>query len=456
MRLAHLGLGNFFRAHQAWYTDRAPDAGGWGYAAFTGRSAGPADVLRRQDGLYTVVTRSSADDGFDVVSSLSAVHPAADHGAWLSMLASPLVSAVTITVTEAGYLRRPGGGLDADRPDVRADVDALRTDPLAPVSTVPGRLVAGFLARRWSGSGPIAVIPCDNLPANGAAVDEVVRNLAAMVDPGLEGWIDAHVAVVSTVVDRITPRPGADDIALVARSTGWDDQSPVVTEPFSEWVLSGSFPSGRPAWEDAGARFVDDPVPFEDRKLWLLNGAHSLLAYAGSILGHETVPAAASDPLLRGWVEEWWDVAAGHLALPAADIAAYRQALGERFSNTRLADRLARIAEDGSQKLPVRVLPVLRAERGAGRLPLAATRILAAWICHLRGQGAPVRDARAAEVQPLATAAVPLAEAVRRVLEWLGTDLAGDVEIAAAVTEQCGSLERLASATPTHEKGRRP
>ena len=452
VRLAHLGLGNFFRAHQAWYTDRAPDAGEWGYAAFTGRSASPADVLRRQEGLYTVVTRSSSGDRFDVVSSLSAVQPAADHGAWVSTLASPLVSAVTITVTEAGYLRRPGGGLDADRPDLRADVDALRTDPLAPVSTVPGRLVAGFLARRRSGSGPVAVIPCDNLPANGVVVAEVARDLAAMVDPRLQDWIDAHVAVVSTVVDRITPRTGADDVANVARSTGWDDKAPVLTEPFSEWVLSGSFPAGRPAWEKAGARFVDDPVPFEDRKLWLLNGAHSLLAYAGSILGHGTVPAAASDPVLRGWVEEWWDVAAGHLALPAAEIKAYREALGERFSNARLADRLARVAEDGSQKLPVRVLPVLRAERGAGRLPLAATRILAAWICHLRGHGAPVRDARAEEVQPSALPSLPLAEAVRRVLEWLGPDLAGDGEVVAAVREQCASLERSASATPTHER----
>ena len=67
VRLVHLGLGNFFRAHQAWYTDRAPDAADWGIAAFTGRSRGLADSLSAQDGLYTLVTRAADGDRFDVV-----------------------------------------------------------------------------------------------------------------------------------------------------------------------------------------------------------------------------------------------------------------------------------------------------------------------------------------------------------------------------------------------------
>ena len=451
IRVAHLGLGQFFRAHQAWYTDRAPDGGEWGYAAFTGRSAGVVDDLRAQDGLYTLVTRAPDGDDFDVVSSLSAVYAAADHDAWRDCWASPELAVVTITVTEAGYLRRPGGGLDLDRPEVAADVAALKAGATATATatataaaTAPGRLVAGFLARRASGAGPIAVIPCDNLPGNGAVVAEVVRDLADRVDPSLGEWIDTHVTVVSTVVDRITPRPAPEDARLVTRSTGREDRVPVVTEPFTEWVLSGSFPAGRPRWEGAGARLVADPGPFEDRKLWLLNGAHSLLAYAGSILGHETVPAAAADPRCRAWVEEWWDGAAPHVARPPAETVAYRDALIGRFSNTRLADRLARIAEDGSQKIPVRVLPVLRAERAGGRLPRGATRILAAWICHLRGLGAPVRDARADDVRPLAGPG-PLGRVVPRVLEWLGPDLAGDADVVAAVAEQCAELERQAA-----------
>jgi len=67
----------------------------------------------------------------------------------------------------------------------------------------------------------------------------------------------------------------------VAKETRWLDGAPVVTEPFASWVISGDFPAGRPQWEQAGALFVDDIEPYERRKLWLLNGAHSILAYLG-------------------------------------------------------------------------------------------------------------------------------------------------------------------------------
>lgn len=438
VRLVHLGMGNFFRAHQAWYTDRAPDREAWGYAAFAGRSGGVAALMQEQEGLYSLITRSRRADDFSVVASVSQAHAAGDRRAWLDYFASPRLAVVTVTVTEAGYLRAAGGGADVARPGLEADLAALRRDTSAPVSTAPARLVAGLLARRAADAGPLALVPCDNLPSNGAVLEDVLRHLGAMIDPLLDGWITDNVSVVTTVVDRITPRAGESDVRLVADSTGWADRCPVVTEPFHEWVLSGAFPAGRPGWEGSGARLVADPVPFENRKLWLLNGAHSLLAYAGSILGHVTVPAAAADPTCREWLDQWWAVASAHLEQPAGEVAAYRDALVERFSNTAMADRLARIAEDGSQKLPVRILPVLRAERAAGRLPLGACRVLAAWICHLRGMGAPVRDARADEVVPLARGAT--AEATRLVLGWLGPDLAADAGLCQAVTGLCGEL----------------
>ena len=218
------------------------------------------------------------------------------------------------------------------------------------------------------------------------------------------------------------------------KATGCDDRCPVVSEPFHEWVLSGKFPAGRPRWQEAGATFTDDITPYEHRKLWLLNGAHSLLAYAGSIRGYTTVAGAAADETCRSWLEEWWAVASPHLDQPAADVAAYRAALLERFGNARMHDRLDRIAADGSQKLPIRILPVLRAERAAGRVPAGATRVLAAWVCHLRGLGAPVSDARANEVVPLAQG--PLDKAVPGVLGWLDPALGADADVAAIIVDQ--------------------
>jgi fructuronate reductase len=424
VRILHLGLGNFFRAHQAWYTDRAPDAAEWGIAAFTGRSPAMAEVLVPQDHLYTLITRGPEADTFDVVSSLSAAHPAADHDAWLRYWRDPDLALVTLTVTEAGYLRTDSGHLDSGRDDVRADIALLRVDRTAPVLTMPGRLVSGYLARRDAGAGEIAVLPCDNLPDNGPTLRVVVGDLIDAVDPSLAGWVADNIAVGSTMVDRITPATTDENHDAVRTALGVADASPVPTEPYSEWVISGDFPKGRPAWDAVGVTMVDDVVPFEQRKLWLLNGSHTLLAYAGSLRGHETVAEAIADPVLRPWVEQWWDEAAGHLTIARDDVAAYRQALLSRFANPRIRHDLAQIAADGSQKLPVRIVPTLRAEMAAARVPDGAARAVAAWVCHLRGLGAPVNDARSAEVAGFGSGT--LAESVDKVLTFLGADLAAD------------------------------
>jgi fructuronate reductase len=431
VRAVHLGLGSFFRAHQAWYTDQAGDADAWGVAAFTGRRPAAAAALRAQDCLYTLATRGTDGDAFTVVRSISEAHAGSDHQTWLELLASADVRVLTLTVTEAGYLCGADGSLDRANPQVRADLAAIRADPGSPVGTAPARIVAGLLARRARDAGPLAVVPCDNLPRNGPALAGVLTEIGAAVDPGLVAWMADQLSVVSTVVDRITPRPTSADGAAALAATGLVDHCPVVSEPFTEWVLAGEFPGGRPAWDSAGAVLTDDVTPFENRKLWLLNGAHSLLAYAGRARGHATVAEAVYDPVCEGWVRDWWDVCTGHLPGPVAAVTAYREALLARFANPRIRHELAQIAADGSQKLPVRVLPILRRERGRGRLPEPAVTVLAAWLLHLRGYGPAVVDARAAELTALA--AGPLTDAVPRVLAALDPATADDAELVDAV-----------------------
>ncbi|MDO8120332.1 mannitol dehydrogenase family protein [Isoptericola sp. b490] len=439
----HVGLGNFFRAHQAWYTDRAPDADRWGIAAFTGRSASMADALGPQEGLYTLLTRSDDGDAFDVVSSISAVHPAGDHQAWLGYWRSPELAVVTLTITEAGYVRRPDGHLDTDNPDVSADVADLRVGTTTGLRTSPARIVAGLRARRDSGAGPLTVLPCDNLPGNGQALRTVLTDLINLVDPDLTGWVESTVAFGTTMVDRITPATTDEHRDAVREQTGWTDVAPVPTEPFSEWVIQSEFPAGRPAWEQAGALVVDDVEPYEQRKLWMLNGSHSLLAYAATIRGHQTVDQAIADPVCRAWVDEWWSEAMTHLVLPSDHVHAYRDALVARYENRSIRHLLAQIAADGSQKLPVRILPTLRAELAAGRVPPGATRAVAAWVAHLRGHGAPVKDARADEVLALVEGR-SAQEGVDAVLGHLGHDLAGNPDVVAAVLAHLTELEASA------------
>ena len=369
VRIVHLGVGAFHRAHQAWYTAHAADD--WGIAAFTGRSAGAADLLAPQDGLYTLVERGADRDSFEVVGSIAEVHPAAAFARYIELMAAAQTAVVTLTVTEAGYHLRPDGSLDLADPAVAADVLALRAGgrPRTPV----GRLVAGLARRRAGGAEALAVVSCDNLPGNGARLRAAVYALADAAETDLPA--DA-ASFVSTSVDRITPLEV--DTGAVERATGWHDATPVVTEPFADWTLSGTFPGGPPPPGAAGARVVDDITPFEQRKLLLLNGGHLLLAFQGLARGHETIADAVADPACGRDLERFWDEAARTVG-PQVDPDAYRTALRERFGNPRIAHRLDQIAVDTVTKLRLRVVPVIRAERAAGRDGAGALAIIAAW-----------------------------------------------------------------------------
>lgn len=283
----------------------------------------------------------------------------------------------------------------------------------------------------------MTVLPCDNLPDNGSAFGQVVRDAAQAVDPTLVEWMDANVAWATCMVDRITPATTDDEIRLVSQTQGYLDNSPVPTEPFSEWVISGDFPAGRPDWESAGAQIVDDVEPYEQRKLWMLNGSHSLMAYAGPILGCDTVAEGIAHPLLREWVLQWWNEAGPGLRVPWED---YAQALLGRYENPNIRHLLAQIAADGSLKLPVRIAPTLRAWRGRGEMPTAAVKAVAAWLLHLRGLGAPVKDVQEDTVRELA--AGELAEAAAKVVGFVAPDLADDQALIDAVL---AAAEALAS-----------
>ena len=439
VRTIHIGLGNFFRAHSAWYTEHAANADDWGIAAFSGRGVTNVHEMNSQDGLYTLVKQSGSPTT-EVISSIVAVHPGTDLDALRGYFASADVQIVTSTITEAGYVRNSTGGLDTENAGVAADIASLKADPAGGVvTTAPGKFVAGLLARRAAGAGPITFVPCDNVVDNGPMTKRVVADMVAAVDPSLQQWVDANVGYVTTMVDRITPRPTPADIEAAEQLTGVKDDAVVVTEPFTEWVLEGEFAGRRPAWETAGATFVDDIRPFEHRKLWLLNGSHSLMAYAGPILGKESVGEAIADATLRRWVEEWWDVAARHLPLPPEQVQAYRDALVERFTNPAIRHLLAQIAADGSQKIPIRFVPAIKADLAQGVLPSGATRAIAAWTLHLRGLGVPVNDFRADEVLPLGEGT--LEESVGKVLAYLGVD---DQSIADEVLRQAVEIRQLA------------
>lgn len=420
VRIVHLGLGAFHRAHQAWYTRHASDGAQWGIAAFTGRRPDAAAALSAQDGLFTLIERGAEGDSFELIDSIVEAHDGADLPALERLVAAPATALVTLTITEAAYNLAPDGTLDLENHAVKSDIAALQArfaaggmlDGGSPADcrTAAGRLVQALAARRAAGTGPIAVVSCDNLSHNAEAARAAVGGLAAAAAPELGEWVAANVSFVGTSIDRITPRTTDAELDLVAAQCGYSDTSPVVTEPFSDWVLCGDFPAGCPDWASAGAVFVDEIEHYENRKLWLLNGAHSLMAYAGQLRGHLTVAQALADPVCAAWVEAFWDEAEANLPVEGLNIPAYRAALRERFSNSRIAHHLAQIAQDGSNKLRMRAVPVYKAERAAGRSGDGALRMIAAWLGFVKASHAAGSTVTDAAGESAITAALKLPE----------------------------------------------
>ncbi|WP_217180910.1 mannitol dehydrogenase family protein [Streptomyces sp. AC495_CC817] len=378
--IAHLGVGAFHRAHQAWYTHLAARTGEeWSITAFTGRTPEQARLLQDRGGAYTLLIRGAEGDEVDVVHSIRAVHDGADRDAWESALADEATRILTLTITEAGYLRTPQGALDTSASAVAHDLRTVLDRSDRPLTTAPVRIALGLAARRASGAGALAVIACDNLAANGEAARAVVFDAAMAIDHTLADWIDENVSFVSSMVDRITPRTTDADIDEVERRTGIRDRGTVVTEPFSEWIVEDAVAGPRPSWDAVGVRVTSDLAPFEQRKLRLLNGAHSLLAYRGLLRGFDDVAGAFSDTALRDLVEEYWESAAASCTLPRAELDEAIAATRLRFANPRIRHRLSQIALDGAHKLPQRIVPVLEHAQRSGRPADAAASAIAAW-----------------------------------------------------------------------------
>jgi fructuronate reductase len=378
--VAHLGIGAFHRAHQAVVFDDALASGDlrWGVLGASLRSPGVRDQLNPQDGLYTLVVRDGADEHLRVIGAGRGVLVGPeDPAALVAAMADAEVHIVTLTVTEKGYRLDPAtGDLLLDDPDVAADL----ADISAP-RTAPGFIVAALQARKAAGLKPFTVISCDNLPHNGQRIRAGVLAMASRIDPALAAWIEAEGAFPQTMIDRIVPATTPDDVARLTARLGVEDQGMVKAEPFTQWVIEDWFAGERPDFAAFGVRLTDAVEPWEDAKLRLLNGAHSAVAYLGALSGYEHVHEAVAVPAFRAFIEALWDQAQTTLnPPPGLDLAAYRDELMARFSNSAVMHRTRQIAMDGSQKLPQRLLAGAAERLTAGQGVEAMALGVAAWM----------------------------------------------------------------------------
>lgn len=452
--IVHLGLGAFHRAHQAVYTEEAIAArgGDWGIVAVAPRSRTVVDVLREQDNLFSVTSLAGDRATTRVNAALTGVlHLPSQACSVLDLLADPTIRVVTITVTEKAYHLDPAGRLLLDD-EVRADLETER-DP----RTIPGLLIRGLRARSAVGSPPIALVSCDNLPANGI-------RLRGLVEQGMGGELGDWVSFPSTMVDRIVPASTQSTLDRAESALGRSDLAAVDAEPYRQWVIEDAFPGGRPAWDTVGAVLTTDVTPWERLKLRVLNGVHSTLAYLGALAGCHTIAEAMALPgmasLLTRLVAE--DIATTLTPPPGVRVIDYGASVRERFANPAIAHRTLQVAMDGSQKLPQRLLQTLAERRAVGAMPLYLTLAVAAWMRFVlgvadNGSALPLDDPLAGAIRAvLPTSGDP----VRMVRGLLTLDavfppaFADDTELIATLTGWLQSLGANGSAATIQEAGR--
>ena len=380
--IVHIGVGNFHRAHQAWYLHRLMQAGAARDWAIIGAGVRPYDAAMRdkllaQDCLTTLIELDPARTSAEVVGPMIDYLPIEPGNASLiRAMADPAIRIVGLTVTESGYFVDPvRKGFDASHPDILHDA----AHPETP-RTAFGAMVAALRLRREAGHGPFTGLSCDNLQGNGAILRQTVVSLARLTDPELAGWIESNASFPNSMVDCIAPATGPKELAL-AHEFGVADAAPVTHEAFRQWVIEDDFCAGRPDWDKVGATFSDDVHAFETMKIRILNAGHQVLANAGEILGIETIAGCMAHPLLAAMFRkvQTEEISATVAPVPGMTPRAYVDLIADRFSNPKIVDTTRRVAFDGSARHPGFVLPIVRDQLRAGRSVEGLALVEALW-----------------------------------------------------------------------------
>ncbi|MCK8484338.1 mannitol dehydrogenase family protein [Aliiroseovarius sp. S2029] len=380
--IVHIGLGNFHRAHQAWYLHRLMQNGEALDWAIVGAGVRPHDEKQRQklaeqDYLTTLVELDPQGTSAEIIGPMIDFVPVQPSNQQLiERMAQPDIRIVSLTVTEGGYYVDPvAKTFDATHPDIQHDV----AHPESP-TTAFGAMVAALKIRKDRGTGPFTGLSCDNLQGNGAVLRQTVVSLARLTEPELADWIDKNCSFPNSMVDCIVPATGLKEIELV-RSLGISDASPVTHENYRQWVIEDDFCAGRPDLNKVGATFTDHVHDYEAMKIRILNGGHQIIAGVGEILSVATIADCMANAKIRSLFRR---IALNEIAphvkpVPGTTPKDYVDLIDHRFSNPRIIDTTRRVAFDGSSRHPGFVIPTIREGIAAGTPIEGLALVEAAW-----------------------------------------------------------------------------
>lgn len=380
-RVLQFGEGNFLRAFVDYFIDCMNEKAGFNSKvcivqpiAFDARAR-----FKEQESLYTLYLRGQENgekvNKKRVISAVSrCINAYLDCEAFFRCADNPDLRFITSNTTEAGIVYDPS---------------CQFTDQ--PAGSFPGKLTQ-FLYRRYQNKLPgFIILSCELIDHNG---DELKRCVHAYVkqwglEEAFDKWVDAENLFCSTLVDRIVPGYPRTEAAALCEELGYEDQLIDTGEVFGAWVIEGpqsikeEFP-----FEKAGLPIivVDDVTPYKQRKVRILNGAHTSFVLGAYLAGQNIVRDCMKDEVIRGFMNETlYKEVIPTLDLPKDDLMDFAAAVTERFANPYIDHQLLSISLNSTSKWKARCMPsVLEYAKRTGELPKCLVFSFAAYIAFYR------------------------------------------------------------------------
>lgn len=386
IKVLQFGEGNFLRAFVDYMIDIANETGDFNGDIVLVKPIefGTLDLFHKQECQYTVQLRGIVDGEAKrinrVVTSVADVVDAyGEYEKYAAFAKLDTLRFIVSNTTEAGI--------------VYDDTDRFE---LNPPKTYPGKLTKFLFERYTHFEGALdkglVILPVELIDDNGIHLRECVLKLAALWNLGeaFIKWIDDACVFTSTLVDRIVTGYPRDEAAALCEEFGYQDNLIVTGEPFALWVIeSAKDISNELPLPQAGLPviFTDNQKPYKQRKVRILNGAHTSFVLASYLAGNDIVLESMEDELVFNFMKATiFDEVIPTLTLPKEDLVDFANAVITRFNNPYVKHALLSISLNSVSKWRARCMPsFLGYIENEGKLPAHLTFSLAALMAFYTG-----------------------------------------------------------------------
>ncbi len=363
VKVAQFGEGNFLRAFVDYMIDIANEKGLFNGSIVLIRPIGFGDLdhmFLDQDCQYTLQLRGRVDgepyvETRQITSVKNIVSPFRDYEEYISTAKIDTLRFVVSNTTEAGIVFNPD-----DKFEENLNI------------TFPAKLTKFLLTRYEAFNGDpdkgLVMLPVELIDDNGIELKKCVMKYIDLwnLDEGFKNWVNDSCIFTSTLVDRIVTGYPRADAEKIWNELGYQDNILDTAEPFALWVIesekdiSKEWPMDQALSDKVGMDviFTDNQKPYKQRKVRILNGAHTSFVLASYLKGNDFVNQSMQDPIMKDFMlKTIHEEVIPTLTLPKADLEQFADAVVDRFNNPFIQHSLLAIALNSVSKWKARCLP---------------------------------------------------------------------------------------------------